>query len=86
LHADRQRNLRLVWHRRQQAPLELPRPAARRHHSDTGRDCRDASAGIVKTCRKLGIAFWDYLGARLGMAAASIPYLPDLIRCRAQLA
>jgi hypothetical protein len=34
-------------------------------------------------CTKLGIAFWDYLGARLGIQAQPIiPYLPDLIRCR----
>jgi Transposase IS66 family len=33
--------------------------------SDTGRDCRDAFLGLSKTCAKLGIAFWDYLGSRL---------------------
>ncbi|MGH9477576.1 MAG: IS66 family transposase, partial [Terriglobales bacterium] len=33
--------------------------------SAAGRDCRDAFLGLAKTCRKLGIAFWDYLGARL---------------------
>jgi hypothetical protein len=27
--------------------------------SDIGRDCRDAFLGIVKTCAKLEIAFWD---------------------------
>jgi hypothetical protein len=36
-------------------------------HSDIGRDCRDAFLGLAKTCRKLGIAFWDCLGARLGV-------------------
>ena len=35
--------------------------------SDTGRDCRDAFLGLAKTCAKLGIAFWDYLGARLAV-------------------
>ena len=35
--------------------------------SDTGRDCRDAFLGLSKTCAKLGIAFWDYLGSRLAM-------------------
>jgi hypothetical protein len=30
--------------------------------SDVGRDCRDAFLGLAKTCAKLGIAFWDYLG------------------------
>jgi hypothetical protein len=54
-------------------------------HSDTGRDCRDAFLGLAKTCRKLGIAFWDYLGARLGVSGGpSVPQLPDLIRCRGQ--
>jgi hypothetical protein len=33
--------------------------------SHTGRDCRDAFLGLAKTCDKLGIAVWDYLGSRL---------------------
>ena len=33
--------------------------------SDAGRACRDAFLGLLKTCAKLGIRFWDYLGARL---------------------
>ena len=52
--------------------------------SDAGRDCRDAVLGLAKTCAKLGIAFWDYLGARLAVPdQPAIPYLPDLdsIRC-----
>lgn len=54
-------------------------------HSDTGRDCRDAFLGLAETCRKLGLAFWDCRGARLGVAGApTVPYRPDLIRCRAQ--
>ena len=52
-------------------------------HSDTGRDCRDAFLGLAKTCGKLSIAFWDFLGARLGvLGGPAVPYLPDLIRCR----
>ena len=35
--------------------------------SDAGRDCRDAFLGLSKTCAKLGIAFWDYLGVRLAV-------------------
>lgn len=51
--------------------------------SDIGRDCRDTFLGLAKTCSKLRIAFWDYLGARLGVPASSqVPYLPDLIRSR----
>jgi hypothetical protein len=34
--------------------------------SDLGRNCRDAFLGLAKTCARLGIAFWEYLGARLG--------------------
>src|SRR4030081_3428869 len=52
-------------------------------HSDTGRDCRDAFLGLAKTCGKLSIAFWDFLGARLGvLGGPAVPYPPDLIRRR----
>ena len=52
--------------------------------STAGRDCRDAFLGLAKTCAKLGVSFWDYLGHRLSVAgAASIPALPDLVRQRA---
>jgi Transposase IS66 family len=51
--------------------------------SDTGRDCRDAFLGLTKTCAKLGIAFWDYLGSRLEVPNhPDIPYLPQRIRHR----
>jgi hypothetical protein len=53
--------------------------------SDTGRDCRDAFLGLAKTCAKLGLSFWDYLGARLAVPdQLAIPYLPQLVqsRCR----
>jgi hypothetical protein len=53
--------------------------------SDAGRDCRDAFLGLAKTCAKLGIAFWDYLGSRLGVSGQpTVLPLPDLIRCRGQ--
>jgi hypothetical protein len=53
--------------------------------SDAGRDCRDAFLGLAKTCAKLGIAFWDYLGSRLAVPDHStVPSLADLIRCRGQ--
>ena len=49
--------------------------------SDTGRDCRDAFLGLMKTCAKQSIRFWDYLGCRLGVAgAAGVPMLPALIQ------
>jgi len=48
--------------------------------SDAGRDCRDAFLGLAKTCAKLGISFWDYLGARLAVAGnAAIPRPPELV-------
>lgn len=55
--------------------------------SDTGRDCRDAFLGLAKTCSKLGIAFWDYLGQRLAVSGCpAVPYLPDLVMHRCQSA
>jgi Transposase IS66 family len=48
--------------------------------SDAGRHCRDAFLGLTKTCAKLGISFWDYLGARLDVEGnKSVPYLPELV-------
>jgi len=40
--------------------------------SDIGRDCRDAFLSLAKTCDKLGIAIWDYLGSRFKVAGAAI--------------
>jgi hypothetical protein len=52
--------------------------------SDIGRDCRDAFLGLAKTCAKLQLDFWDYLGARLAVPGAPpIPLLPQLITARA---
>src|SRR4051794_35027428 len=45
-------------------------------------DCRDAFLGLLLTCAKLGVSFWDFLGHRLGVAQADAPYLPDLVRLR----
>jgi hypothetical protein len=51
--------------------------------SDAGRDCRDAFLGLAKTCTKLKISFWDYLGARLQTSGSpNIPYLPELVGSR----
>jgi hypothetical protein len=50
--------------------------------SDNGRDCRDTFLGLLLTCAKLGISFWDYLGDRLAVPGADAPYLPDLVRLR----
>jgi hypothetical protein len=49
--------------------------------SDLGRRYRDSFASLKKTCRKLGIGFWDYLSDRLS-GKNLIPSLPDLMRMR----
>ena len=52
--------------------------------SEAGRDCQDAFLGLAKTCAKLHVSFWDYLGHRLRVTgAATVPALPDLVRLRA---
>lgn len=51
--------------------------------SDAGRRCRDTFASLKKTCRKLGIRFWDYLQDRI-RGLGQIPRLGDLIRQKAR--
>ena len=52
--------------------------------SEAGRDCRDAFLGLMKTCRKLGLSFWDYLGNRMGVPdAPNILPMPDIIKAHA---
>ena len=49
--------------------------------STAGRTARDVTLGLMKTCRKLGVSFFRYLGDRLRIPGAIvIPPLPDLIR------
>jgi hypothetical protein len=49
--------------------------------SEDGRIARDVLLGLMKTCRKLGVSFYRYLGDRLRVPdAAPIPPLPDLVR------
>ena len=48
--------------------------------SEAGKQAKDAFLGLMKTCRKLRICFWDYLGDRLMVPNAPlIPNLPDLV-------
>jgi len=47
--------------------------------SDAGRRCRDTFTSLKKTCRKLGLSFWDYLYDRVSKARKITP-LPELIR------
>jgi hypothetical protein len=50
--------------------------------SDLGRRCRDTFASLKKTCRKLGVSFWDYLKDRVS-GSDTIPPLPEIVRQRA---
>ncbi|MDB4444320.1 transposase [bacterium] len=47
--------------------------------SESGRQCRDTFTSLKKTCRKLGIPFWQYLKDRIEKIGL-IPDLSDLIR------
>ncbi len=49
--------------------------------SVAGKQARDTFLSLLKTCTKLTISFWDYLGARLKIPDADpVPWLPDLLR------
>jgi hypothetical protein len=48
--------------------------------SEKGRQARDVMLGLAKTCMKLKIPFFDYLGARLGIPSPTIPDLATLVR------
>lgn len=49
--------------------------------SEAGRRCRDTFASLKKTCRKLGIRFWDYLRDRIG-GLGKVARLAEVIRQR----
>lgn len=51
--------------------------------SDEGRRCRDTFASLKKTCRKLGISFWQYLMDRLNDGESTIAPLSEIIAKRA---
>jgi Transposase IS66 family len=51
--------------------------------SAAGRRCRDTFASLKKTCRKLGVRFWDYLQDRV-RGLGQVPRLADLIRQQAE--
>jgi hypothetical protein len=49
--------------------------------SDEGRTCRDTFLSLMKTCAKLDISFWDYLGSRLHIPGSpNIQPLPQIVR------
>ena len=52
--------------------------------SAAGRRCRDTFTSLKKTCRKLGVNFWNYLQDRL-RGLGKIPRLAELIRERAAM-
>ena len=55
--------------------------------SDAGRDSRDALLGLTKTCDKLGIPVWNYLGSRVKVAGhAIIEALDHYVRGRIRYA
>ena len=47
--------------------------------SDPGRRCRDTFTSLKKTCRKMGLSFWEYLNDRVS-GENSIPALGELLR------
>ncbi len=51
--------------------------------SENGKQARDTFIGLMKTCLKLNISFWHYLGDRLQVPdAPPVPSLPGLVRQR----
>jgi Transposase IS66 family len=50
--------------------------------SDAGRYARDTFVGLKKTCRKLGVSFWQYLLSRI-RGDGKIPPLSDILRTKA---
>ena len=52
--------------------------------SADGREARDVMLGLMKTCRKLGISFFAYLGDRLGLNRPDerVSFLPELVVVR----
>jgi hypothetical protein len=48
--------------------------------SERGREARDVMLGLYKTCKKLGVSFFHFIGDRLGIPGPKIPTLPTLVR------
>jgi hypothetical protein len=64
--------------------LVIKRKISGETRSAAGKQARDTFLSLLKTCAKLAVSFWDYLGARLKIPEASaVPWLPDLIRQQA---
>lgn len=53
--------------------------------SEAGKNAREVLLGLMKTCSKLDVSFFRYLGDRLGIPPQEpVPLLPDLVRQAAQ--
>ena len=52
--------------------------------SRDGRQARDSMLGLMKTCQKLGLSFWHYLGDRLGISNEGklVPPLAAIVAAR----
>ena len=49
-----------------------------------GKAARDTMLGLMKTCAKLNVSFYHFLGDRFGVQGVpSVPRLPDLVRLAA---
>lgn len=47
--------------------------------SNKGRDARDVMLGLAKTCMKLKVSFYEFIGDRLGIPGPKIPDLATLV-------
>lgn len=47
--------------------------------SEKGRCARDVMLGLQKTCAKLRLSFFQFLGERIGLSQAQIPHLATLV-------
>jgi hypothetical protein len=47
--------------------------------SESGRQARDVMLGLYKTCKKLGLSFYHFIGDRLGVRGHEIPPLESLL-------
>ena len=48
--------------------------------SEAGKNARDTMLGLLKTCSKLGVSYYRFLGDRFDIpGASSVPWLPDLV-------
>lgn len=50
--------------------------------SSSGRQARDTFASVKKTCRKLAVSFWEFLGDRIS-GRGQIPLLSELMEAKA---